>query len=573
MKYRALSRFSRLCLLLPAACSSGTDSRSPDGRASSSGGESVADPAGQSPNLGSETRVSKVDAGAPRPVPSAEGSEPKVGGTSDKPELASGVEPAPGGGGLPLPPLSVECERLTSDPELNWRDGPLSTDQQIVDCLSASLGRPIGYGENTRGGYDSAGASRLAVITKGEPGSAERQIADAIAGDDPTWIVFDKRDFAEPTDIAMYRLHCGETSVQTALGGSEEECLDHSLWCARRGISAEAACLQEFFNVRLNNSALPIRNPRIGSNKTLDGRMSQATIRFSGFAIGSDSSGMPSITSENVVVTYLRFAGAGHTEDHALDPDMLRSTGASHDIWIHKNDFDLTGDSAFDVKVGAFGITMSFNRIQNVKRAVLHGSSDSREINSQIRTTMHHNAFVTTDDQYLELGNTGRRVPLIRRGSSHLWNNVFVNYRKDVLSVRVGASVLFEDNAFVVSRSLQEQDSVQASLAELRDNLLRDINRGNFLGTGSSLFFAESNCLLDPATESSVDASFGSVAPLGEDYSKRSRQTLAAVRETAGQQLVDYVSATAGKLGAAPFSSPGAPSQAEVLAQPRVACQ
>src|SRR5690606_29461068 len=173
-----------------------------------------------------------------------------------------------------------------------------------------------------------------------------------------------------------------------------------------------------------------------------------------------------------------------------LDPDMIRSTGASHDIWIHKNDFDLTGDSAFDVKVGAYGITMSFNRVVDVLRASLHGSSDSRVINEQITTTMHHNAFVTRDERYLTFGNTGRRVPLIRRGTSHQLDNVFVNYRKDVLSLRVGASVLVEDNVYLVNQAHQEKDSVEASLDELSGNLLRDVDGGNIRAEGTYLWFA-----------------------------------------------------------------------------------
>jgi pectate lyase len=215
-------------------------------------------------------------------------------------------------------------------------------------------------------------------------------------------------DFAEPTEIALYRLQCGEASVQAALGVSSPElCLDHRAWCSANGSSA---CLETFFNERLNDGDLPIRNLKVGSNKTIDGRQSQAYLLFNGFALGADSGGEPVETVRSVILTHLLFQGAGHTEDHALDPDMVRSTGASHDIWIHKNTFDLTGDSAFDVKVGAYGITVSFNLVRDVKRASLHGSSDSRVINQQITTTFHHNAFVTSDALYAEFGNTARRV-------------------------------------------------------------------------------------------------------------------------------------------------------------------
>lgn len=464
--------------------------------------------------------------------------------------------------------MSGDCVALATDPSINWRESSLQTDQDIVECLFQTLGRPLGYGENALGGYDPGGNSKLTVITKNDSQSIEEQILNAISGEEHNWIVFDKRDFAEPHEVALYRLACSNAEVRSHLGATEAECRDYRQWCANRSFSGAAVCLEEFFNKALNDSALPIRNPVVGSNKTLDGRMSEAFFRFSGFAIGRDSSGSPTETANSVIFTHLSFRGAGHTEDHGLDPDMIRSTGASHDIWIHKNDFDLTGDSAFDVKVGAHGITMSFNRVIDVLRATLHSSSDSHTIDEQITTTLHHNAFVTRDERYLTLGNTGRRVPLIRRGTSHMFNNVFSNYRKDILSIRVGASVLWEDNALLINQSLQEKSSLEASLAELSSNLLRDIDGGNFRALGTFLWFADGACTLNASTRTALTSSSGSVGDPAGSYSATSRATIDAQRVPADKPLVDYVSATAGKHGEAPFNSPLAREFDEVIQGP-----
>jgi len=479
---------------------------------------------------------------------------------------------ADGVGGAAVHP-DAGCTELVTDPDVNWRESSLRTDQEIVECLWQTLGRPVGYGENAMGGYDPNGGSRLVVITKGGTLSVEEQLAEALSGDDHAWIVFDKNDFADEYEVGMYRLFCSDPSVLSALSGTEAECLDYHSWCQNRGYTNEADCLEQFFNVALNDSNLPIRNPVVGSNKTLDGRMSEAYFIFSGFAIGADSSGEPTQTSSSVIMTHLNFKGAGHAEDHGLDPDMIRSTGASHEIWIHKNDFDLTGDSAFDVKVGAYNITMSFNLVKNVVRAALHGSSDSREINAQITTTMHDNAFVTTDDYYLTLGNTGRRVPLIRRGTTHMWNNVFVNYRKDVLSIRVGAQVLWQDNALVVNQSLQEKSTVEDSLAELSANLIRDIDGGSYRGEGTKLWFSDGACNIDDSTMTTLTPASGSVPDLSLAYSQQSRDVIAAEEHPAGQELIDYVSATVGKHGAVPFNSPLGLDFDSVLAEGKVACQ
>ena len=311
----------------------------------------------------------------------------------------------------------------------------------------------------------------------------------------------------------------------------------------------------------MNKSSIPIRIPAVGSNKTLDGRGSKAYFMFSGFAIGKDSDGVPTQTSTSLIFTHLDFRGAGHVEDHYVDPDMIRSTGFSSDIWIHKNTFDTTGDSAFDVKIGAHNITMSFNRLVNVKRAVLHGSSDSREINQYITTSMHHNAFVTSDDSYMLLGNTLRRVPLLRRGKTHMFNNVFVNYRKEILSLRVGASAFLEDNAFMVNAALQEKSTVAASLAEISNNYFKVISEGHFRNDRNYLWFGSGSCVLDNGTQTLLTATYSSVADLAENYSQASREQIAAWRFAAGQELIDYVILTAGKYGDVPFNSPLSPER------------
>lgn len=464
--------------------------------------------------------------------------------------------------------LSGDCEDLISNPDINWRESTLQTDQEIVECLSGSLGRPVGYGEAAMGGYDPNGSSRLVVITKSAPISVEQQILEAVQSEEHTWVVFDKRDFAEPSAVAMYRLYCSEADVQSALSTDEAGCLDYEQWCVDNGI-AQADCLETFFNDRLNDD-LSLTNVRIGSNTTIDGRQSEAYFLFNGFKIGSDADGEPVETASSVILTNLRFQGAGHTEDHDRDPDMIRSTGASHDIWIHQNTFDLTGDSAFDVKVGAYNVTMSFNLVKDVKRAALHGSSDSREINAQIRTTMHHNAFITSDELYDEFGETGRRVPLLRRGSSHMFNNVFYNYRKDVMSVRVGATVLFEDNMFLANPAVTADDDPEYYVENLLDDVRDD---GNMTVTGSYAWMSDANCNLDPADRGDLTASYGNTATLSDDYSDASQAMIEQQRLPAGEMLADYVLATAGKGGAVPFNSSLTPGAEAIMAMGHRACE
>lgn len=468
--------------------------------------------------------------------------------------------------------ISADCIRLATNPSVNWRDTSLKTDQEIVSCLSKTLGKPVGYGEKALGGFDPNGNSKLTIITKNSSTSVEQQILTAITGEAHNWIVFDKIQFAQPSEIGMYRLGCSNPTVQSILGATEAECVNYTQWCAKNGVSS-ANCVTQFFNTAMNKSNNPIRNPVIGSNKTIDGRGSEAYFLFSGFAIGKDQTGTPTQTANSVILTHLNFKGAGHTEDHYCDPDMIRSTGASHDIWIHKNNFDTTGDSAFDVKVGAYNVTMSFNRLINVKRAVLHGSSDSHTIDKQITTTMHNNAFITTDDSYKLLGNTLRRVPLLRHGKTHMFNNVFMNYRNQILSLRVGASALMEDSVFVVNAVHQEKSTVEASLAEVSSNLFKDISDGSFRNDRNFLWFGDSACNLTAATKTTLTATNGTVANLASNYTAASQTTINSWRFAAGQDLVDYVNATAGKYGQIPYNSPLAADKYYVLGLGKSSCQ
>ncbi|MCD9032335.1 hypothetical protein LDO32_11420 [Luteimonas sp. Y-2-2-4F] len=477
-----------------------------------------------------------------------------------------------GGGGSAGPGISAACRELVENPAVNWRESPtLTGDQAIVACLAESLGTPVGFGHRATGGYDPAGGSTLVVVTRGGAASPEQQILDAIGTDAPTWIVFDKDDFAAPTEVAMYRNGCANPAVLAALGGATAaECRDHRLWCANRGVSS-ASCEDTFFNTRLNDSSLDaLKLPLVRSNTTIDGRGANARFIFSGFKLGSDSSGSPTHSTRNVIVTNNRFVGVGHTEDHDLDPDMVRSTGASHDIWIHQNTFENTGDSAYDVKVGAYDITVSFNRLHNVKRAALHGSSDSHTIDAQITTTVHNNLYVTTDDVFGDSAYNGlRRVPLLRRGQSHLFNNVFYGYRKDVLSVRVGGRIAFEDNLFLNNIVNSKGDDLDDWIA----NLLRDVRDTSGLRVeGSVVRYSDANCQAQGAP-GDLSRSVGSVPDMLAAYDAGSLALIEDNWLPADMDLARYVFATAGKGGLAPYISPATPGFAAIVAAAPAGCQ
>lgn len=441
----------------------------------------------------------------------------------------------------------------------------------------------MGYGENALGGFDPNGGSELVVITKNSAESPEQQILTAIGSDDHKWIVFDKNDFKSDSDIAMYRLYCDDSAVRAALdNASKAECLDHKLWCSNRGDNSES-CAAKFFNDNLNDGDLPIRNPMIASNTTIDGRGAKANFLFSGFKIGADSSGVSTYKANNVIVTNLKFYGIGHTEDHGLDPDMIRSTGESYDIWIHKNTFETTGDSAFDVKVGAHNITVSFNRLYDVKRAALHGSTDTvgqRPMNDNITSSIHHNAFITGPNSFDAAAQGLRRVPLLRQGASHMFQNFFMNYGAGAFaSVRLGGTLRVDDTVFIGGSLIKaDRGYSQSNLVKIATNYLvksSEMKDGYFSTNGTLVSYSDDNCVLDTTYDTQqLPATMlgGAGRNLPQEYSQSSRDSMTKNFLPAGQNLIDYVNAVAGRDGEIPFNSPLAKTSTAILAQARRPC-
>ena len=132
---------------------------------------------------------------------------------------------------------------------------------------------------------------------------------------------------------------------------------------------------------------------------------------------------------------------------------------------------------------------------------------------------------------------------------------------------------MMEDSVFVVNAIHQEKSTVEGSLAEISANLFKDISDGNFRNDRNLLWFGDAECNLTASTQTALTASNGTVANLVNNYSAASQSTLNNWRFNAGQDLVDYVSATAGKHGEIPYNSPLAGDRYYVLGLGKVPCQ
>ena len=156
-----------------------------------------------------------------------------------------------------------------------------------------------------------------------------------------------------------------------------------------------------------------------------------------------------------------------------------------------------------------------------------------------------------------------------------MFNNVFMNYYKDFASVRVGGTLLFENNVFLGGTPIQPVKSdITASFNDWVTGQLSDavVDDGNFTTTGSFAWFADDECNIDSAFKAAVMGGGGTARNLAQDYSAESRAVMSAQNLPAGQDLVDYVNATAGKNGAVPFTSPLTPGRQIILGTPPQTC-
>jgi pectate lyase len=157
------------------------------------------------------------------------------------------------------------------------------------------------------------------------------------------------------------------------------------------------------------------------------------------------------------------------------------SSGKPSNIWIDHNTIfasltmcpgagDASFDGGIDMKKGAHHITVSYNYVHDYQKVALNGYSDSDTANSASLTTYHHNRFE----------NVKSRLPLLRFGKAHIYNNYFSNVHSSGINVRMGGLALIEANYFEnVVNPVTSRDSDSDSLGywELRDN---------FVGSGIS---------------------------------------------------------------------------------------
>lgn len=175
------------------------------------------------------------------------------------------------------------------------------------------------------------------------------------------------------------------------------------------------------------------------------------------------------IIVQNMTIGLLR--GGEAADSISIEGD---SSGAPNKVWIDHNTIfsnniscpgagDASFDGAIDNKKGATNITYSYNYIRDHQKVALNGHTDNDASNDAMRVTYHHNRFE----------NVSARLPLQRRGRTHIFNNYFNNVKTSGINVRMGGLSLIESNHFEnIKNPVTSRDSPAIGFWDLRNNVV-----------------------------------------------------------------------------------------------------
>jgi pectate lyase len=220
---------------------------------------------------------------------------------------------------------------------------------------------------------------------------------------------------------------------------------------------------------------------RPGSNTTLVGLDNKATIRGAWLDIRGSANVANSRT--NIIIRNITFQdtfdcfpqwsptdGALGAWNALYDSVSLRDT---NNVWIDHNTFEdrATADSTqpnyfgvlyqvhdglLDITNASDLVTVSWNRLRNHDKVMLIGSSDSAAADrGKLRVTLHHNHF----------DGVGQRVPRVRFGQVHLYNNYYGVRSTPAYQyswgVGIESAIYAEENFFLADRSFTPDQIIE----------------------------------------------------------------------------------------------------------------
>lgn len=178
---------------------------------------------------------------------------------------------------------------------------------------------------------------------------------------------------------------------------------------------------------------------KVQSNKTIIGITVNAMLRYGGLEIEGDN-----VIVRNLII---RDSYDGDWSGKTHSTDAITITGTN--VWVDHCWLAASADGLLDIRsnnpnqVGDL-VTVSYTRFTDHNKVSLIGSSnDSEEDRDHLKTTFHHCWFDGTVDKGLN-----QRLPRIRYGDIHLFNNYFEDVASYCILARYESDVVVENNYF-----------------------------------------------------------------------------------------------------------------------------
>ena len=177
--------------------------------------------------------------------------------------------------------------------------------------------------------------------------------------------------------------------------------------------------------------------------------ISNVTIVGVGAGATFDQLGIHIRDSRNVILQNLTVKNvkkSGSPLSNGGDAISMEST--VRNVWADHLTLEASGgesqgyDGLFDMKDDTQFVTLSYSTLSNSGRGGLIGSSETDTGNSFI--TFHHNLYTNLDS----------RVPLLRGGVAHIYNNSYVSLNESGINSRAGAKAKVENNHFKNSKDV-----------------------------------------------------------------------------------------------------------------------
>jgi pectate lyase len=150
------------------------------------------------------------------------------------------------------------------------------------------------------------------------------------------------------------------------------------------------------------------------------------------------------IIIQNVTVKNVKKSGSPTSNGG----DAIGMEAGVRNVWVDHTTLEASGgeaegyDGLFDMKNDTKYVTLSYSILRNSERGGLVGSSETDLTNSFI--TYHHNLYQ----------NLNSRVPLLRGGTAHIYNNHYTGIIESGINARAGGKAKVDNNYFEDSKDV-----------------------------------------------------------------------------------------------------------------------